>query len=78
MSWSGAFLKWQFFHTISVRFTRREELLVWEDKMVRAGHLDLVRHEQLVEPPPPKPKVIKRRKAQAAAAPTESGAAGVQ
>ncbi|KAH8278753.1 hypothetical protein KR018_008432 [Drosophila ironensis] len=39
----------------------RKAISVWEEKMIRLGHIDVVRHGNLIDPPEPKP-----RKSQAA------------
>ncbi|XP_039958128.1 transcription factor A, mitochondrial isoform X1 [Bactrocera tryoni] len=37
----------------------KKEIALWEEKMVRLGNIDVVRHGNLIDPPEPKPKVIK-------------------
>ncbi|KAH8264019.1 hypothetical protein KR038_000506 [Drosophila bunnanda] len=32
----------------------RKEISVWEEKMIRLGHIDVVRHGNLIDPPEPK------------------------
>ncbi|XP_030553995.1 transcription factor A, mitochondrial isoform X1 [Drosophila novamexicana] len=38
----------------------KKNISIWEEKMIRLGHIDVVRHGNLIDPPEPKP-----RKAQA-------------
>ncbi|XP_023297483.1 transcription factor A, mitochondrial isoform X2 [Lucilia cuprina] len=32
------------------------EISLWEEKMIRLGHIDVIRHGNLIDPPEPKPK----------------------
>ncbi|KQS38701.1 transcription factor A, mitochondrial [Drosophila erecta] len=34
----------------------RKAISVWEEKMIRLGHIDVVRHGNLIDPPEPKPR----------------------
>ncbi|XP_043651315.1 transcription factor A, mitochondrial isoform X1 [Drosophila teissieri] len=34
----------------------RKSISVWEEKMIRLGHIDVVRHGNLIDPPEPKPR----------------------
>lgn len=34
----------------------RTEISLWEEKMIRLGHIDVIRHGNLIDPPEPKPK----------------------
>uniref|UniRef100_A0A1A9WVQ1 HMG box domain-containing protein n=1 Tax=Glossina brevipalpis TaxID=37001 RepID=A0A1A9WVQ1_9MUSC len=36
--------------------TYRKEVALWEEKMIRQGNVDVVRHGSLIDPPEPKPK----------------------
>ncbi|XP_030369354.1 transcription factor A, mitochondrial isoform X2 [Scaptodrosophila lebanonensis] len=34
----------------------KKAIAIWEEKMIRLGHMDVVRHGNLIEPPEPKPR----------------------
>lgn len=36
----------------------RKEISLWEEKMIRLGHIDVIRHGNLIDPPEPKPKKL--------------------
>ncbi|KAM7363474.1 mitochondrial transcription factor A isoform 1-T2 [Cochliomyia hominivorax] len=36
----------------------KKEISLWEEKMIRLGHIDVIRHGNLIDPPEPKPKKL--------------------
>ncbi|ALC47196.1 TFAM [Drosophila busckii] len=40
----------------------KKAISIWEEKMIRLGHIDVVRHGNLIEPPEPKPRKTQAQK----------------
>ncbi|TDG50011.1 hypothetical protein AWZ03_003521 [Drosophila navojoa] len=40
----------------------KKNISIWEEKMIRLGHIDVVRHGNLIDPPEPKPRKLQAAK----------------